>query len=66
MHLAGQEVVLNLVISSKARELYRHGMTPVVRSLSQPHWARLPPSTCTYHHRHPNSHVVAVLFTIDK
>ena len=64
----GQRVVLNFVNFSKARALYRCGMTPLVRSASQPQWARLPPSNCFYYKspRHRTSNVLSVLFTIDR
>ena len=53
---------------SKARALYRCGMTPLVRSASHPQWARLPPSNCFYYKspRHRTSNVLSVLFTIDR
>lgn len=65
---AGQKVVLNFVNFSKARALYRHGMTPLVRSSSQPQWARLPPNNCFYYKspRHRTSNVLSVLFTVDR
>ncbi|KAL0021131.1 hypothetical protein WJX77_002577 [Trebouxia sp. C0004] len=64
----GQRVVLNFVNFSKARALYRCGMTPLVRSESQPQWARLPPCNCFYYKspRHRTSNVLSVLFTIDR
>ena len=64
----GQRVVLNFVNFSKARALYRCGMTPLVRSASHPQWARLPPSNCFYYKspRHRTSNVLSVLFTIDR
>lgn len=66
--LAGQQVVLNFVNFSKARALFRHGMTPLVRSGGQPQWARLPPTNCFYYKspRHRTSNVLSVLFTIDR
>ena len=65
---AGQKVVLNFVNFSKARALYRHGMTPLVRSSTHPSWARLPPTNCFYYKspRHRTSNVLSVLFTIDR
>ncbi|KAL0053973.1 hypothetical protein WJX82_001877 [Trebouxia sp. C0006] len=64
----GQRVVLNFVNFSKARALFRCGMTPLVRSVSHPQWARLPPSNCFYYKspRHRTSNVLSVLFTIDR
>ena len=61
-------MVLNFVNFSKARALYRCGMTPLVRSASQPHWARLPPCNCFYYKspRHRTSNVLSVLFSIDR
>ncbi len=61
-------MVLNFVNFSKARALYRCGMTPLVRSVSHPQWARLPPSNCFYYKspRHRTSNVLSVLFTIDR
>ena len=60
--------MINFVNFSKARALYRHGMTPLVRSSSQPDWSRLPPSNCFYYKspRHRTSNVLSVLFTIDR
>ena len=65
---SGQRVVLHLVNFSKARALYRHGMTPLVRSLARPAWARLPPGACFYH-RSPKcktAYVLSLCFTIDR
>lgn len=40
--LASQKVLLSVMNFSKARSLYREGMTPVVRSRRRPRWQRIP------------------------
>ena len=53
---------------SKTKSLYRHGMTPIVRSTSRPAWERLPPKSVFYYKspRHKNNYVLSFVFVFDE
>eukprot|EP00095_Tigriopus_kingsejongensis_P009965 maker-scaffold17_size721972-snap-gene-2.11 protein:Tk09965 transcript:maker-scaffold17_size721972-snap-gene-2.11-mRNA-1 annotation:"cytosolic carboxypeptidase 6" len=44
-----QRVLFNVVNLSKARSLFREGLTPVVRSTSRPQWQRMPSNHVFYY-----------------
>ena len=44
-----QRVIFNVVNLSKWRNLFKEGLTPVVRSTSRPKWQRMPPGHVFYY-----------------
>ncbi|KAL3313119.1 Cytosolic carboxypeptidase 6 [Cichlidogyrus casuarinus] len=60
----GQQVIFNLVNSSKSKSLYREGMSPVVRSKSRPIWTRIPSKNVFYYKcpEHRKNYVLSFLF----
>uniref|UniRef100_A0A061SDH0 Cytosolic carboxypeptidase 6 n=1 Tax=Tetraselmis sp. GSL018 TaxID=582737 RepID=A0A061SDH0_9CHLO len=66
--VSGQRAIISLVNFSKTRSLYRHGMTPIVRSTSRPAWERLPQRSVFYYKspRHKNGYVLSFVFIFDE
>jgi len=64
----GQRVVFSLCNFSKARSLYRSGMTPLVKSESRPQWERIPEKYVYYYrsNRHSKNYVLSFMFMFDR
>eukprot|EP00873_Tetraselmis_striata_P041217 jgi/Tetstr1/461481/TSEL_006587.t1 len=64
----GQRAIISVVNFSKTKSLYRHGMTPIVRSTSRPAWQRLPPKSVFYYRssKHKNGYVLSFVFVFDQ
>ena len=62
------QVVLSIVNFSKTRSLYRHGMSPVVRSAMRPAWHRIPARNTYYYKspKHENKYVLSFAFVFDQ
>lgn len=62
-----QRVVLSIVNFSKARSLYRQGMTPLVKSDQRPYWQRIPEKQVFYY-RNPKSksYILSFVFVFDR
>ena len=60
--------MLSIVNFSKTRSLYRHGMSPVVRSALRPAWHRVPARSTFYYKsaKHDNRYVLSFTFVFDK
>ncbi|CAB3361445.1 Hypothetical predicted protein [Cloeon dipterum] len=65
---ADQRVIFNIVNLSKSRNLFRDGMTPIIKSTSRPKWQRMP-GTHVYYYRspeHQNHYVLSFAFGFDR
>ncbi|XP_021922718.1 cytosolic carboxypeptidase 6 isoform X2 [Zootermopsis nevadensis] len=63
-----QRVIFNIVNFSKHRNLFREGMTPLVKSTSRPKWQRIP-NKYVYYYRspeHQNHYVLSFAFGFDR
>ena len=62
----GQGALFSVPNFSKGRSMYRHGMSPLVRSRKRPSWQRLPPAWVLYY-RVPKrkAYVLSFFFTFD-
>ena len=62
-----QAVLFNVTNFSKAKSLYREGMTPLVRSTSRSYWQRVPTKNTFYYKcpRHNMSYALSFLFEFD-
>eukprot|EP00047_Mylnosiga_fluctuans_P020776 m.96273 g.96273 ORF g.96273 m.96273 type:complete len:493 (+) comp8626_c0_seq4:70-1548(+) len=61
----GQRAIFNFVNYSKSKSLYRHGMTPLVRSTSRPQWQRIPPQNLFYYKTGKKSSQFSLAFLFD-
>ncbi|XP_059468495.1 cytosolic carboxypeptidase 6 [Neocloeon triangulifer] len=65
---ADQRVIFNIVNLSKPNNLFREGMTPIVRSTSRPKWQRMS-SKHVYYYRSPEHHnhfILSFAFGFDR
>ncbi|XP_069693736.1 cytosolic carboxypeptidase 6 [Periplaneta americana] len=63
-----QRVIFNIVNFSKNKNLFRDGMTPLVKSTSRPKWQRMP-NKYVYYYRspeHQNHYVLSFAFGFDR
>ncbi|XP_063980792.1 cytosolic carboxypeptidase 6 isoform X2 [Diachasmimorpha longicaudata] len=65
---ADQRVIFNIVNVSKSKNLFREGMTPLVKSTSKPKWQRIPRKHVFYYRsaQHQNHHVLTFAFNFDR
>lgn len=62
-----QRVLFSIVNFSKAKSLYRLGMTPLVKSSSRPYWERLPERQCFYYRmKNSKNYALSFLFEFDR
>ncbi|XP_035918845.1 cytosolic carboxypeptidase 6-like [Anopheles stephensi] len=63
-----QRVIFNIVNMNKSRNLFKDGMTPLVKSTSRPKWQRLPRCEVFYYKSpvHQNHYVLSFAFGFDK
>ncbi|XP_060844938.1 cytosolic carboxypeptidase 6-like isoform X1 [Rhopalosiphum padi] len=63
-----QNVIFNIVNISNKNNLFKNGMTPIVRSTSRNTWYRIPIYRVHYHRSlyHDNNYVLSILFSFDK
>lgn len=63
-----QRVIFNIVNMNKSRNLFKDGMTPLVKSSSRPKWQRLPRCEVFYYKSavHQNHYVLSYAFAFDK
>ncbi|XP_025404712.1 cytosolic carboxypeptidase 6 isoform X2 [Sipha flava] len=63
-----QNVIFNIVNISNKNNLFKNGMTPIVRSTSRNAWYRIPIYRVHYHRSvyHDNKYVLSILFSFDK
>ncbi|KAJ8679497.1 hypothetical protein QAD02_015284 [Eretmocerus hayati] len=63
-----QRVIFNIVNISKSKNLFREGMTPLVRSTSRLKWQRLPVKQVFYYKsaQHQNHYVLSFAFSFDR
>ncbi|XP_011302716.1 cytosolic carboxypeptidase 6 [Fopius arisanus] len=63
-----QRVIFNIVNVSKSKNLFREGMTPLVKSTSKPKWQRIPRKHVFYYRsaQHQNHHVLTFAFNFDR
>lgn len=63
-----QKVLFTICNFSKARSLYRQGMTPIVKSDTRPGWERLPEKFVYYYrsNRHNKNYVLSFFFMFDR
>ena len=63
-----QRVLLNLVNLSKYHNLFRRGMTPLIKSTSRPRWQRMPQEHVFYYRSpaHRRHMVLSFVFCFDK
>ncbi|XP_055604992.1 cytosolic carboxypeptidase 6 [Uranotaenia lowii] len=63
-----QRVIFNIVNINKSRNLFKDGMTPLVKSTSRPKWQRLPRCEVFYYKSavHQNHYVLSFAFGFDK
>ncbi|XP_015599714.1 cytosolic carboxypeptidase 6 isoform X2 [Cephus cinctus] len=63
-----QRVIFNIVNISKSKNLFRQGMTPLVKSSSRPKWQRIPGRQVFYYKslQHQNHHVLSFAFAFDR
>ena len=66
--LEDQRVIFSVVNFSKARALYRDGMTVLVRSRTRPTWQRIPSRNTFYYKsgKHKSPYVLSWIFTFDR
>ncbi|XP_032686255.1 cytosolic carboxypeptidase 6 isoform X2 [Odontomachus brunneus] len=65
---ADQRVIFNIVNISKSANLFRQGMTPLVKSSSRPKWQRIPREQVFYYRsaQHQNHYVLSFAFAFDR
>ncbi|CAF1160127.1 unnamed protein product [Rotaria sp. Silwood1] len=65
---ADQRVIFHIVNFSKAKSLYRDGMTPLVKSTSRKRWQRLPTRNVFYYRSpdHRKNYVMSFTFCFDR
>ncbi|CAF0742118.1 unnamed protein product [Adineta steineri] len=65
---ADQRVIFHIVNFSKAKSLYRDGMTPLVKSTSRKRWQRLPTRNVFYYRcpDHRKNYVMSFTFCFDR
>ncbi|XP_068082108.1 cytosolic carboxypeptidase 6 [Anabrus simplex] len=63
-----QRVIFNIVNMSKSKNLFRDGMTPLVKSTSRPKWQRMPNKHVFYYRspEHRNHYVLSFAFGFDR
>ena len=63
-----QRIIFNIVNLSKSKNLFRMGLTPLVRSSSRPSWRRVPQTNVYYYKspEHNNNYVLSFAFAFDK
>lgn len=63
-----QRVIFNIVNISKNKNLFRDGLTPIVKSTCRPKWQRVPKSNVFYFKSsaHQNHYVLSFSFAFDK
>lgn len=63
-----QRVIFNIVNISKNRNLFKDGMTPLVKSSARPKWQRLAKTQVFYYRSsiHQNHYVMSFAFAFDK
>ena len=63
-----QRIIFNIVNISKSKNLFRMGLTPLVRSTSRPDWRRIPTTNVYYYKspEHNNNYVLSFAFAFDK
>ncbi|XP_051164200.1 cytosolic carboxypeptidase 6 isoform X1 [Leptopilina boulardi] len=63
-----QRVIFNIVNISKSKNLFRNGMTPLVKSSSRPKWQRIPMRQVFYYKsaQHQNHHILSFAFAFDR
>ena len=63
-----QRVIFNIVNISKSKNLFREGMTPLVKSSSRPKWQRIPRKQVFFYKsaQHQNHHVLSFAFCFDR
>lgn len=63
-----QRVIFNIVNISKSRNLFKDGMTPLVKSSARPKWQRLPKTHVFYYKSpvHQNHYVLSFSFAFDR
>lgn len=63
-----QRVILNVVNISKNKNLFRDGLTPIVKSTGRPKWQRVPKSNVFYYKSaaHQDHYVLSWSFAFDK
>lgn len=63
-----QRVIFNIVNMSKQKNLFRDGLTPLVKSSSRPKWQRVPKSNVFYYKSsaHQDHYVLSFSFAFDK
>lgn len=63
-----QRVVFNIVNISKSRNLFKDGLTPLVKSSGRPKWQRLPRNHVFYYRSpvHQNHYVLSFAFAFEK
>ncbi|KAG5314162.1 CBPC6 carboxypeptidase, partial [Acromyrmex insinuator] len=65
---ADQRVIFNIVNISKSANLFRQGMTPLVKSSTRPKWQRIPREQVFYYRsaQHQNHYVLSFAFAFDR
>ncbi|KAL0119285.1 hypothetical protein PUN28_009693 [Cardiocondyla obscurior] len=65
---ADQRVIFNIVNLSKSANLFRQGMTPLVKSSTRPKWQRIPREQVFYYRsaQHQNHYVLSFAFSFDR
>ncbi|KAK0086156.1 hypothetical protein PV325_003694 [Microctonus aethiopoides] len=65
---ADQRVIFNIVNISKSKNLFKDGMTPLVKSTSKSKWQRIPHKQVYYYKspHHQNHHVLTFTFNFDR
>ncbi|XP_043198831.1 cytosolic carboxypeptidase 6-like [Amphibalanus amphitrite] len=63
-----QRVIFNIVNMSKTKNLFRDGMTPLVKSTSRNRWQRLPARNVYYHRsaEHRGHYILSFAFAFDR
>lgn len=63
-----QRVIFNIVNISKNRNLFKYGLTPLVKSSGRPKWQRLPKNHVFYYRSpvHQNHYVLSFAFAFEK
>lgn len=63
-----QRVIFNIVNISKNKNLFRDGLTPIVKSTGRPKWQRVPKANVFYYKSaaHQNHYVLSFSFAFDK
>ncbi|XP_006622667.1 cytosolic carboxypeptidase 6 [Apis dorsata] len=65
---ADQRVIFNIVNISKSANLFRNGMTPLVKSSSRSKWQRIPRDQVFYYKsaQHQNHYILSFAFSFDR